>query len=79
MSYTLFLPCIRLRCRPPRVATWVFQALIGELASLQNFTYPADIFSSRYFYKQDIAMSETVLSGPGEMAARRSQVLLPNR
>lgn len=40
-----------------------------ELATLSNFTYPADIFPSRYFYQQDLCAPETVLSGPGEMAA----------
>ncbi len=40
-----------------------------ELATLDNFTYPADIFPSQYFYREDIAAPETVLSGAGQMAA----------
>jgi O-succinylbenzoate synthase len=40
-----------------------------ELATLPNFTYPADIFPSQMFFRREIATPEVVLSGPAEMAA----------
>lgn len=43
-------------------------AICAELATLPNFTYPADIFPSSYFYTNDIGKPELVLSGPGEVA-----------
>lgn len=64
-------------CQENGIPCWVggmLESAIGgglciELATLPNFTYPGDIFPSRYFYRQDVAAPETVLSGPGEMAA----------
>ncbi len=44
-------------------------AICAELATLPNFTYPADIFPSSYFYDNDIGKPEIVLSGRGEVAA----------
>lgn len=43
-------------------------AICAELATLPNFTYPADIFPSSYFYATDIGAPAIVLSGPGEVA-----------
>jgi len=43
-------------------------AICAELATLPNFTYPADIFPSSYFYTNDIGKPEIVLSGRGEVA-----------
>jgi O-succinylbenzoate synthase len=40
-----------------------------ELATLPNFTYPADIFPSQMFFRQEIAVPQVQLSGPAEMAA----------
>jgi len=42
-------------------------AICAELATLSNFTYPADIFPSSYFYANDIGKPEMTLSGPGEV------------
>jgi O-succinylbenzoate synthase len=46
-------------------------AICAELATLPNFTYPADIFPSSYFYANDLGKPEIVLSGPGEVATSR--------
>jgi O-succinylbenzoate synthase len=46
-------------------------AICAELATLPNFTYPADIFPSSYFYTRDIGTPEIVLAGPGEVATSR--------
>ena len=46
-------------------------AICAELATLPNFTYPADIFPSSYFYRNDIGKPELVLSGPGRVATSR--------
>jgi O-succinylbenzoate synthase len=46
-------------------------AICAELATLSNFTYPADIFPSSYFYANDLGKPEIVLSGPGEVATSR--------
>jgi O-succinylbenzoate synthase len=40
-----------------------------ELATLPNFTYPADIFPARHLFSQDIVSPEVALSGPGVMTA----------
>lgn len=39
------------------------------LATLPGFTYPADIFPSRNYYRQDLAEPEIVLSGPSQVRA----------
>jgi O-succinylbenzoate synthase len=46
-------------------------AICAELATLPNFTYPADIFPSSYFYAKDLGAPELVLSGRGEIATSR--------
>ena len=46
-------------------------AICVELATLQNFTYPADIFPSSYFYRTDIGTPEVVLAGRGTIATSR--------
>jgi o-succinylbenzoate synthase len=46
-------------------------AICVELATLPNFTYPADIFPSSYFYDDDLGKPEIVLSGRGEVATSR--------
>ena len=46
-------------------------AICAELATLPNFTYPADIFPSSYFYRNDLGKPEIVLSGRGEIATSR--------
>jgi O-succinylbenzoate synthase len=46
-------------------------AICVELATLPNFTYPADIFPSSYFYDNDLGKPEIVLSGRGEVATSR--------
>jgi O-succinylbenzoate synthase len=40
------------------------------LATLPNFTYPADIFASSRFYRQDLAEPEIVLSGKAQVSAQ---------
>jgi O-succinylbenzoate synthase len=40
------------------------------LATLPNFTYPADIFASSRFYRQDLAEPEIVLSGRAQVSAQ---------
>jgi O-succinylbenzoate synthase len=64
-------------CAERGVPCWVggtLESALGgsiclALATLENFTDPADIFPSRYFYRQDLCAPKTVPSGPGEMAA----------
>lgn len=46
-------------------------AICVELATLPNFTYPADIFPSSYFYRRDIGKPEIVLDGRGKIATSR--------
>ena len=46
-------------------------AICAELATLPNFTYPADIFPSSYFYDNDLGKPELVLAGPGAVATSR--------
>jgi hypothetical protein len=48
--------------------TAVGGAICAELATLPNFTYPANIFPSSYFYANDLGKREIVLSGAGEVA-----------
>jgi O-succinylbenzoate synthase len=48
--------------------TAVGGAICAELATLSNFTYPADIFPSSYFYANDLGKPEIVLSTRGEVA-----------
>lgn len=48
--------------------TAVGGAICAELATLPNFSYPGDIFPSRYFYDDDLGKPEIVLAGPGEVA-----------
>ena len=46
-------------------------AICVELATLPNFTYPADIFPSSYFYDQDLGTPAVTLCGPGAVATSR--------
>ena len=39
------------------------------LATLENFTYPADVFPSERFYRPDLADPPIVLSGPSQVTA----------
>jgi O-succinylbenzoate synthase len=39
------------------------------LATLPNFTYPADVFPSQRYYRQDVAAPEIRLTGPSRVAA----------
>jgi len=64
-------------CRAQRVPCWVggmLESAVGvahcvALATLPGFTYPADIFPSRTYYRQDLAEPEIVLSAPSEVRA----------
>lgn len=64
-------------CRQQGVPCWVggmLESAVGvahcvALATLPNFTYPADIFPSSRFYRQDLAEPEIVLSGPSRVNA----------
>ena len=70
---------IQARCAEHDIPCWVggmLESAIGgaicaELATLPNFTYPADIFPSSYFYANDLGKPEIVLSGRGEVATSR--------
>jgi O-succinylbenzoate synthase len=65
-------------CRRQGVPCWVggmLESAVGvahctALATLPNFTYPADICPSSRFYRPDLAEPETVLSGPSQVSAR---------
>jgi o-succinylbenzoate synthase len=46
-------------------------AICAELATLPNFTYPADIFPSSYFYRRDLGTPEIVLADGGKIATSR--------
>ena len=46
-------------------------AICVELATLPNFTYPADIFPSSYFYRTDLGTPEVVVAGRGTIATSR--------
>jgi len=70
---------IQALCAEHGIPCWVggmLESAIGgaicvELATLPNFTYPADIFPSSYFYAHDLGKPEIVLSGRGEVATSR--------
>jgi O-succinylbenzoate synthase len=70
---------IQALCAEHGIPCWVggmLESAIGgaicvELATLPNFTYPADIFPSSYFYDNDLGKPEIVLSGRGEVATSR--------
>jgi O-succinylbenzoate synthase len=51
--------------------TAIGSAVCVELATLPNFTYPADIFPSSYFYTRDAGTPDIVLDGPGRVATSR--------
>ena len=65
-------------CRGAGVPCWVggmLESAVGgshnlALATLDNFTYPADVFPSSRFYAPDLAGPEVVLSGPSQITAR---------
>src|SRR5207244_841507 len=64
-------------CRRHGVPCWVggmLESAVGvahcvALATLPGFTYPADIFPSRRFYRQDLGEPEIALSGPTQVRA----------
>jgi O-succinylbenzoate synthase len=64
-------------CRQGGVPCWVggmLESAVGAahciaLATLPGFSYPADIFPSRRFYREDLAEPEIVLSGPTQVKA----------
>ena len=64
-------------CRERGVPCWVggmLESAVGvahciALATLPGFTYPADIFPSRRFYRQDLAEPEIALSGVAQVRA----------
>lgn len=64
-------------CQRQGVPCWVggmLESAIGAahcvaLATLPNFTYPADIFPSSRFYRQDLAEPELALTGPAQVRA----------
>ena len=70
---------IQSRCAEHGIPCWVggmLESAVGgaicaELATLGNFTYPADIFPSSYFYANDLGKPEIVLSAPGQVATSR--------
>ncbi|HEY7519294.1 MAG TPA: o-succinylbenzoate synthase [Methylomirabilota bacterium] len=51
--------------------TAIGAAICVELATLPNFTYPADIFPSSYFYRRDLGTPDIVLAGRGKIATSR--------
>ncbi len=65
-------------CRRRGIPCWVggmLESAVGSahcvaLATLPNFTYPADIFPSSRFYQQDLAEPEVVLSAPSRVRAQ---------
>jgi o-succinylbenzoate synthase len=67
---------IQARCAEHGIPCWVGgmletavgAAICAELATLPNFTYPADVFPSSYFYDDDLGKPEIALSGPGGIA-----------
>ncbi len=64
-------------CRACGVPCWVggmLESAVGvahcaALATLPGFTYPADIFPSRRFYRHDLAEPEVLLSGVSKVRA----------
>jgi len=70
---------IQALCAQHGIPCWVggmLESAIGgaicvELATLPNFTYPADIFPSSYFYRNDVGKPEIVLAGRGRVATSR--------
>jgi o-succinylbenzoate synthase len=64
-------------CRDRDISCWVggmLESAVGvahciALATLPAFTYPADIFPSRQYYRTDLGEPEIVLSGPSQVRA----------
>ncbi len=64
-------------CRRQGIPCWVggmLESAVGvahciALATLPGFTYPADIFPSRRFYRQDLGEPEIALVGPSQVQA----------
>lgn len=64
-------------CRRHDIPCWVggmLESAVGvahclALATLPGFTYPADIFASSRFYRQDLGQPEIVLSGTSQISA----------
>jgi O-succinylbenzoate synthase len=65
-------------CRQHGIPCWVggmLESAVGvahclALATLPGFTYPADIFPSSRFYRQDLGEPEIVLSGSSQISCR---------
>jgi O-succinylbenzoate synthase len=65
-------------CRRHGIPCWVggmLESAVGAahciaLATLPGFTYPADIFPSRRFYRHDLGEPEIELSSPGHISVR---------
>lgn len=65
-------------CRAAGIPCWVggmLESAVGAnhclaLATLPNFTYPADIFPSDRFYRPDLSVPPVVLDGPSRVTAR---------
>ena len=64
-------------CRDAGMPCWVggmLESGVGQsfnlaLATLSNIKYPCDLFPSSRFYQADLAETEVVLSGPGQITA----------
>lgn len=64
-------------CRQHDIPCWVggmLESAVGvahclALATLPGFKYPADIFPSSRFYRQDLGEPEVILSGPSQIQA----------
>jgi len=64
-------------CKEANIPCWVggmLESSVGagicvELATLDNFLYPNDIFPSDRFYQEEISEGRLELSGPGKMKA----------
>ncbi|HHW32104.1 MAG TPA: o-succinylbenzoate synthase [Clostridiaceae bacterium] len=62
-------------CEEAGIGNWIggmLETSIGagiciELATLNNMTYPSDLFSSDTYYKKDISFEPIVYSSPGKM------------
>lgn len=67
-------------CKEAGIGNWIggmLESSVGAgiciaLATLDNMTYPSDIFPSSNFYAQELSKDEIVLTGPGRMKASRN-------
>jgi o-succinylbenzoate synthase len=64
-------------CKEAGIGNWIggmLESAVGAgiciaLATLDNMTYPSDIFPTSNFYRQELSQEEVVLTGPGQMNA----------